>query len=233
MFQIDSLIISETIYVYEVKNFEGDYFYDAAADRLYKKPKKEYNNPLHQLNRGESLFRQLLQNIGYNFPIEAQVVFINPEFTLYQAPLNRPFIFPTQVNNCLKKLDAKPSRLNEKHKMLADKLISLHIEENPYTLLPAYNYESLRKGNTCEVCNSFSVIVSGKKCICEDCGHEELVTSAVLRSVKEFQLLFPDRKITTSEIHEWCKVVESKKRISRILGGYFKTVGDRRWVYYE
>ncbi len=128
MFQIDSLIISETIYVYEVKNFEGNYFYDAVKDRLYKRPKKEYNNPLHQLNRGESLFRQLLQNIGYNFPIEAQVVFINPEFTLYQAPLDRPFIFPTQVNSYLKKFDSTPSRLSGKHKLLADKLISLHIE---------------------------------------------------------------------------------------------------------
>ena len=37
-FQIDTLIIiSETIYFFEVKNYEGDYYYE--SDRLYKKPK--------------------------------------------------------------------------------------------------------------------------------------------------------------------------------------------------
>ncbi|MFF2448812.1 nuclease-related domain-containing protein [Neobacillus sp. NPDC058068] len=233
MFQIDSLIISETIYVYEVKNYEGDYFYDAAADRLYKKPKKEYNNPLHQLNRGESLLRQLLQNIGYNFPIEAQVVFINPEFTLYQAPLDKPFIFPTQVNNYLKNFDSTPSRLSGKHKLLAEKLISLHIEGNPYTLLPPYKYEDLRKGNNCEVCNSFSITVSGQKCICGDCGHEDLVTSAVLRNVKEYMLLFPERKITTNNIYDWCGGVPCKKTIRRVLARNFKQVGVHQWSYYE
>jgi hypothetical protein len=101
MFQIDSLIIiQETIYFFEVKNFEGDYYYE--SDRLYKKSKSEINNPLNQLNRSESLFRQLLQSLGFNIPILASVVFINPEFTLYQTPLNKPFIFPTQVNRYLK-----------------------------------------------------------------------------------------------------------------------------------
>ena len=120
-FQIDSLIIhSETIYLFEVKNFEGDYYYE--SDRLYKKPKSEITNPLNQLYRSKSLLRQLLQNLGYNIPINASVVFINPAFTLYQTPLNKPFIFPTQINKYLKNLDSIPSRLNNKHKMLADQL---------------------------------------------------------------------------------------------------------------
>ncbi|EKN71052.1 NERD domain-containing protein [Neobacillus bataviensis LMG 21833] len=235
-FQIDSLIIiSEKLYLYEVKNFEGDYFYviDPEADRLYKRPKKEYTNPLHQLNRCESLLRQLLHNIGFTLPIEAQVVFINPGFTLYQAPLDKPFIFPTQVNSYLKKFDMRSSRLTGKHKMLADKLISLHIEENPYTTLPQYNYEGLRKGITCELCRSFSISVQGKKCVCGDCGHDELVTSAVLRSVNELKLLFPEMRITSNLIYDWCRVVDSKRTIRKILEKNYKKVGVHQWTYYE
>ncbi|MBO0961610.1 NERD domain-containing protein [Neobacillus sp. MM2021_6] len=233
-FQVDTLIIiSSKVCFYEVKNNEDDYFYDSEKDILYKKPQKEYSNPLTQLNRSESLLRQLLQNIGYNFPIEAQVVFINPKFTLYQAPMDKPFIFPTQVENYLKKLDSTPSQLNGRHKMLADKLISLHIEKNPYTTLPSYTYGQLRKGMTCEVCDSFSISVQGKKCVCGDCGHEELMEAAVLRSVREIKLLFPDLKITTSLVHEWCGVVDSERRIRRILGENFKIFGNRRWVFYE
>ncbi len=88
-FQIDSLIItSGTIYFFEIKNYESDYYYE--SDRFYKNPKTEITNPLHQLSRSELLLRQLIQSIGFNIPVSASVVFINPEFTLYQAPLNKP-----------------------------------------------------------------------------------------------------------------------------------------------
>ncbi|MGP7817570.1 nuclease-related domain-containing protein [Niallia sp. 01092] len=232
LFQIDSLIImSEAIYFFEVKNYEGDYYYE--SDRLYKIPKSEIINPLHQLRRSESLLRQLLDNLGCNSPINASVVFINPEFTLYQAPQGKPFIFPTQVNRYLQKLQKTFSQLNGKHKMIADKLISLHIKESPYKQLPFFEYNQLQKGITCAGCSSFSILVEGKKCICEECGHEEEIEAAVLRSVNEFKLLFPDRKITTNIIYEWCKVVKSKKRISRILEKNFKIAGTRRWSFYE
>jgi Nuclease-related domain len=232
MFQIDSLIItSETIYFFEVKNYEGDYYYE--SDRLYKSPKSEINNPLNQLTRSESLLRQLLQNLGLNIPIHASVVFINPEFTLYQTPLNKPFIFPTQVNRYLKNLNKTSLKLNGNHKILADKLISLHIKDSPFKLLPSYDYDQLRKGITCFKCTSFSISVEGRKCVCKECGQEELVAIAVLRNVKEFKLLFPNRKITTNVIHEWCKVVISKKRIRRILEKNFKIVGVHQWSFYE
>ena len=154
-FQIDKLIIlSETIYLFEVKNYEGDYYYE--ADRLYKKPKSEITNPLNQLNRSESLLRQLLHNLGFNLPIDSSVVFINPEFTLYQTPLNMPFIFPTQITRYLKNLNSIPSRLNKKHKLLADQLISLHIKDSPFKQIPTYDYGQLQKGITCQRCNSLS-----------------------------------------------------------------------------
>ncbi|MCM2535789.1 NERD domain-containing protein [Neobacillus pocheonensis] len=231
-FQIDTLIIyQETIYLFEVKNYKGDFCYEPDSFRtIYG---KEIKNPLDQLKRSKSLLRQLIQNLGYNLPIEAYVVFINPEFTLYQAPQDQPFIFPTQLNRFMKKLDMTPSKLNRKHKKLADQLVSLHISESPCTGLPTYEYKQLKKGLTCKVCHSFSMSVQGKKLVCDVCGCEEEVESAFLRSVEEFKLLFPDQKITTNVIHDWCKVIKSKKRISRILGKNFKMKGVRQWAFYE
>lgn len=143
IFQIDSLVISpEAVFLYEVKNYDGDYYYE--TDRIYKKSKAEIINPLTQLLRSESLLRQLLHNLRLNLPIDASVVFINPEFTLYQAPLSKPFIFPTQINQYLNKLNRISSKLNEKHRILADKLIELNIEESPYNQLPPYKYNHLQ-----------------------------------------------------------------------------------------
>lgn len=232
IFQIDSLIItSHTIYISEVKNYEGDYYFE--GEKFFKKPHYEIINPLHQLSRSESLLRQLFLKHGINLSIEASVIFINPEFTLYQAPLDKPIIFPTQIERYFNQVNTKQSKLNIKHNQLADKLMSLHIKESPYKQLPDYSHNQLKKGIICKKCDSFSITVEGKMCICEECGHEEIVASAVTRAVEEFKLLFPEQKITTNITHEWCQVVESKKRIRRILGQNLTKSGANRWIHFK
>lgn len=231
-FQIDTLLIlSDALYLYEVKNYDGDYFFE--SDRFYKKPKSEYSNPLHQLERNESLLRQLLYKLGSKMSIEGYVVFINPEFTLYQAPLNKPFIFPTQLNRYLNNLDSIPSKLTGKHKILADQLKAKHIIHSPYTQLPAYDFQQLKKGLICEKCSAFSVFVEGKEICCKKCYHNEAVSLAVLRNVQEFKLLFPNQRITTNIIHEWCNGIISRKRIRNILKKHLTIIGVHQWAYYE
>ncbi|WP_342728897.1 MULTISPECIES: nuclease-related domain-containing protein [Virgibacillus] len=113
-FQIDSLIIlAGKIYFFEVKNYEGDYYYE--YDKLFKKPNLEVINPYLQLSRSESLLRQLLLSLGFKLQIDASIVFINPKFTLYQAPLDKPIIFPTQVKQYMENLNIIPSKLTESH----------------------------------------------------------------------------------------------------------------------
>ncbi|WHY00109.1 nuclease-related domain-containing protein [Neobacillus sp. DY30] len=231
-FQLDSsLIFQDTYSLFDVKNFEGEYVY---GDEYFKTISgRDFQNPLDQLKRSKLLLSQLLQTLGSKLTVEAYVIFINPQFTLYQTPPDLPFILPTKLDSFMKKLDQGPSRLNDSHKTLADKLISLHQTVPPYTHLPSYEYDQLRKGITCKKCLSFSVSVQGKRVICHSCGFEEMVTSAVLRMVGEFSLLFPDRKITTNIIHEWCRVGISKKTISRTLGKYLMVKGVHQWTYYE
>ena len=231
-FQLDTTIIfQKTISLFDVKNSEGDYcFRNDAFETLAE---KEIKNPLYQLKRSKSLFRQLLQKHGYKGTIEGKVVFINPGFTLYQAPLNEPIIYPTQLDKLLEELNATPSKLTNQNKQLAEKLVSLHKRDSSFIKVPPYDYEQLKKGITCRDCGSFMITVLGKNVVCNDCGCKEIVESAVLRNVKEIKILFPNLKITTNVVHEWCMVVKSKKRISRILERNFKTVGVRNWTYYE
>lgn len=232
VFQIDSLIITAAVlHFYEVKNFEGDFYYE--SDRLYTKSKTEINNPLTQLNRGVSLFRQLLQSLGINMKIDPSVVFINPAFTLYQSPLDKPFIFPTQLDRYLSGLNMIPSKLSNKHLKFAEQLVSLHCTKSPYQQLPIYSFEQLKKGIPCVKCASFKLTVEGTKCVCQACGYREVVGDSVMRNVNEYQLLFPERKITTGIIHEWCGGDVLKKRIRIILAENFMKMGDRRWAFFE
>lgn len=231
-FQIDNLLIfSELVYPFEVKNFDGDYYYE--NEQIFSKSGLELVNPLNQLSKTESLLRKLLQSLNFPLPISPKIVFINPEFTLYQAPLDKPFLFHSQLHRFFKQLNEQPSHLTEKHKWLANKLISLHISDYPVQQLPKYRYDELRKGIICENCSSFALEIVGQKCICRECKHVEVVRDAILRSVWEYRLLFPDRVITTANIHEWCQIIESRRRIKRVLDENFEIVGSNRWISYK
>jgi hypothetical protein len=106
--QIDGFIISQSvIHLLDVKNYYGDYYLE--SDKLYSVTTgRECKNPIIQLNRSATLFRQLLQNHKLNYLVDPYVIFINPEFTLYHTPMNQPIILPTQVNRFLNDLNKYP-----------------------------------------------------------------------------------------------------------------------------
>ncbi len=232
-FQIDTIIIfQKTIYLIDVKNFEGDYIYKSDPDRFCKND-TEIDDPILQLFRSESKLRQLLDEYRFNLLVESYVVHINPTFTLYKAPQNNHVILPTQINRFIRKLENIPSNLNGGHERLADLLISLDQGDYPNAPKPTYCYEQLRKGTCCSKCNSFSVSVEERKIVCNTCGCEERLESVVLRSVGELVLLFPEFKITTTLVFEWCGGVFSKKMIRRVLKANYTLVGHGQWSFFE
>lgn len=231
-FQIDSsVIVQDALLLFEVKNSEGDYYYE---DELLKKMNgTEIKDPLLQLERSTSLLRQLLNSLGFHLEIKSYIVFINPEFTLYQAPKNAPIILPSQLNRFMKKLNKKHSRLNNMHKKLAEKLLALHKVDNPYQRLPKYTYEQLTKGVICVKCHQFIEKIIKKEFMCSYCGTHEKVETAVIRSIGEIQLLFPEKKITTTEVYDWCNGVLSRKTIRHVLKNHFNVVGTKRHQYFK
>lgn len=233
VFQIDSLLITQkSIHLFDVKNFEDD-FYIIEGKWHRKASEKEIKDPLLQLNRCESLLRRLLQDLRVNLPVEANLVFINPHFTLYHTALDLPIIFPGQIQRYMKKIESSPSKLNEVHSTLADQLMARQLDEAKYARYPGYQYEWLQKGLVCSGCDSFMELTDIRnKLICQKCDQVEDVDHAVFRSVKQFQLLFPERKITTNGIHEWCGVIESKKSIRRILMKNFSHINHTKFSYF-
>lgn len=231
-FQNDSIVISpETIYLFEVKNFEGDYY--IKDEKWYTLSGTEIKNPLLQLKRSESLFRRLLQDLRFSFSVEAFVVFVNPNFFLYQTPMKLPIIFPNQIQGFIKNFNLRTPKQTSKTTKFVENLSSVLLKENPYRNLPKYTYDQLRKGITCSSCYAVVSRFNRDNLICKKCGKTEGIDSAVLRSIEEFRFLFPDKKITTSSIYDWCKVIESKKTIRRILIKNFPLMKHGQSAYFE
>lgn len=232
-FQIDTLIIfSGTIYLFEIKTTQGDYLYK--PDGLTSITSgAAIKNPLDQLNRTKLLFKKLLNQLGYNYKIEASVVFVNPEFTLYHAQPDLPFIFPTQINRLHANLNNQPGTISTNHYKLAGKLASLHQIDSSHNKLPAFHYEELKKGITCFECESFEVRANHKYLECDVWGSKELIESAVMRTVKEYRLISPESAITTSAIQEFCVVIKDGRKIRRILSKHLRIEGARKWTIYR
>ncbi|WP_042354261.1 nuclease-related domain-containing protein [Bacillus rubiinfantis] len=230
-FQIDSLIMfRKLIFLLDIKNYEGDYYCE--ENKLFFANGNIVKDPLPQLMRCESLFLQLMQKLGYHFPVVSHLVFVNPEFTLMQAPKDYPIIYPTQLNRFMKKLNCIPANLTGMHEAFAKQLQSLHKKESKNRRIPEYHYQQCKKGIICENCQSLLTNVEGNFVICMKCGHREEVDSAVLRSVDELKLLFPEERITTAKVHDWCSIVKSRKTIRRILLQNLNSVGKTKVRYF-
>lgn len=232
LFQLDSLVITqETVLLFEVKNYEGDYYYQ--GEILNTLAGTEIKDPFLQLKRSESLLRQLLKSLGFNLPVAAHLIFVNPSFTLYQAPRNHSIIFHGQMDRFIKKLNKIHSKLTSKHRILAEKLIELNISESPFLRIPEYDYGLLRKGIVCRSCERIIESHNKKNFFCPNCGSQETIESAVIRSTEEFKLLFPELQVTTNKIFDWCGESLSKKAIRRGLKKNYRAHGYGQWSYYE
>ena len=229
-FQIDSLLISDKIlHPCEIKYHAGDYY--ISNDLWYTTSGKEIRDPILQLKRAESLLRSMLQELKSDFKVSAQVVFVNPEFTLYHAPMDLPMILPTQLNRFFKTLNLNPTNMKKDQLKIANQLLASQVKSS-YSKVPTYEYEQLEKGISCRECRKLSVTVFDDRCVCENCGFNEDIEAVVLRSVEEFVTLFPDRKITTNGIQEWCQLPCSTKVLRKIMKKHFRPIGYRRHTYY-
>jgi ribosomal protein S27AE len=231
-FQIDTvLILQKLIYLLDVKNYNGDFYIQ--DDNWYTMSGTKIKDPVMQLNRCETILRGILNEQRINMSVKSHLIFINPEFTLYHAPLKSPCIFPTQIKRFMNDVNMSTSKLTDLHAKLSDLLLAKQVNRSPFELLPEYNYEHLEKGITCVNCNSLMSECKDGLLICGKCGYKEKMESAVIRTAKEFQLLFPERKITTNSIYEWCKGINSKKLIRRILKDNYTHVKHARFSYFE
>jgi len=230
-FQIDTLLIlHSTTYLFEVKNYSGEY---NIIQGKWKNP-SNVKDPTLQLRRCETLFRQLLSSLNIPlFDIKPLVVFPHPEFTLFQANKDLPIILPNQISKFIRNLNNNNElKLTKQNYRLSDELLSNNLLTSPYTRNPEYNFNHLLKGVTCLKCFTLMTLNSRRRLVCPSCSHAENLNIGVSRSIDEFQLLFPAKKLTTLIIFEWCGGIASKKVIRKVLSSRFQLKGEGRKSYY-
>lgn len=246
--QLDTVLVGmRRAFLFEVKNFEGDYVLE--GDRLLTRSGMVVNNPFHQVSRAESVLRKVFQQSGIQMSVDSYVVFVNPGFYLYNAGRDLPAVFHPQLPRFLAELNrglgggviagatsvssSTGGGLVQKQERAVKHLLSKHIAKSPFSNVPPYNYDGLKKGVLCPKCGRFMVLPDGKLFLVCQCGCLEKVDSAVLRCVLELRLMFPDSKVTTGLVYDWCGGVLSQKVIRRVLLRNFKQIGKTSDVWYQ
>lgn len=232
-FQIDSILVtSDTLYLYEVKNYQGSFtnrnshFLTAAG--------QDIENPVNQLNRTTMLFSKVLKRWNVNLPIKAFVVFIHPTFILYEAKESDPFIFPSQIENHFKTVNRQSGVLTDRIYNIAQRLNEECQQEQPYQrLLPDYNFEELKKGLLCGCCGSFDLTITTKKGDCRRCGNPTSINELFLSQVEAFKVLFPDKLVTSKMMYEWCGGTLTMRRISSILNATYEKMNYAKSTHYR
>lgn len=231
-YQIDSLLITDDhIYLYEVKNYSGSYYYKDGS--IYSESGHVLQSHLAQADRKKAYLYNLLLKSNHQTEISSYVVYINPECYMYSLPKNDSFIFSGQLPTHFKNLTSHTPSYSAKTQIWADELVRLHHENYYSTNLPDYDFDTLKKGIYCSECFSFRYESTRQYRMCTVCGCREKIADAILRNIEEFRLLFPDTHLTKRLIHEWCGNDWSKSRIQDSLKTHYHRHYAGRGTYYS
>lgn len=232
-FQVDSILItSDTVYIYEIKNYKDSY--QMNAGQLMTLTGQEINSPLNQVNRAKTLMKQVVKDLGYVMNVEASVIFIHPTFNLYQAKSSDPIILPNQIEKHFKEMNHRLTPLSKEQRYLAQKLAKENKESVPYEKqLPDFEYKRLKKNLYCKACGESQLTLTRKKSYCGSCKKKQGLELTILEHIDEFRLLFPKEKMTVQILYDWCARKISARRLRNVCRKHYKKVGTTSNSYYE
>lgn len=197
------LLIKNSLVIYEVKNYSGEWHF---GNESFSNENQEIPNPTIQALRSKNNFKRLLKGLGYEgVHVEVVVVFVNPDFTLYGAPLDKNVLLPSQINTHLNSLSKLPRPYDFTFSNLAEELRE---NESPgeafHKHIPHYTYSALSKGVFCSDCGVMVKRISQRSYQCPNCRLIGRNQEGVCKSINEFKLLFPNEQLTAVKLNQWC-----------------------------
>lgn len=233
-FQMDAVLLSgKQVIVFEVKNWSGMFEY-RDGQFVSGRSAKPYKNPTEQLGRCVTNMQYLLRTWGYDFEVVGRVVFINPSFYLYHAPVEQPFLFAPELSDWVKGLNRFEGWVSDSHRELAALLVSRNSPAKvDFEILPEFSFRDLKKGIDCRGCGSFSTELTGRRICCLDCHEVEQAKETIVRMAEELARLFPKTKITSRLVGEYCGGRFAIRRIHKNLAAKFEMEGNTKGASYR
>ena len=213
-YQIDNLILTgKKLYVNEIKYLKGPLTYNHGD--LYINRKKMKDDYFRKFNRIKELLEYSLRQQGLEVEVIPHLVFMNPSMMFYGNSPELPVLLHNQVVPFLKNILPQGNHYSQR---VADFLLSMHTEENPFEKKNlSLDRSNLRHGIRCLKCSSLDLRFDQWKSHCLKCGNVEFKAAGVRRNIKEFQILYPEEKPSPIDIYRWCNGKVSRRTIYQVL----------------
>lgn len=229
--QIDALVVfRNAIFVFEVKNYHGDYLFKD-GDFYNTKYVDKVKSPLEQLDNTTILFKRLIKRVWYTMPIKSYVVFIGKDFHLYESPRDSNIIMRSQIKKFLNELRLKYQHADQSTKKLVESLWKFrYLEERRLDI--NYSYESIKKSLFCNNDGGEIVLNNRTYYECQKCNEKTPIEVVVLQAIRDFQTLFPEMKLTISNLYDFTGGKISRYHYRKMLNSHYKRLGSGRSVHY-
>ncbi|AZB44398.1 NERD domain-containing protein [Bacillus sp. FJAT-42376] len=243
VFQIDTLILTNRfVLIIEVKNLAGTIYFDSIFNQLIRtKDGQEtgFLDPLLQIQRLESSFRNWLMIKGFELlPVTGIVVISSPQ-TIIKAPEQNSASVIKKVLHA-EKLISKYEEINtnykkcfydEKQMKKIGRLLNKHHEEENSSILERYNIHrnELLKGVMCPACQEIIEKCHGSW-FCGKC--HAYFKHAYIDAVNDYYLLIGDR-ITNKAMRDFLSInsISAATRLLQSLN--LKSAGQNKGRVYE
>lgn len=221
-FQWDAIFLSgRKFHLYEIKSAGGEYCY--GNELFVSKTGYEMKNPLIQMQENKNNFILFLRELGYHndFEVEAYSVLLNPNLTLFNLPEEVPILLHSQILDHFEKKYRNAPPLTSFHRKVMEDLLAHQGKPKAFwESIPTYSFDAIKNGVYCQECRRFGFRYTKKFAFCNHCGVRHEIRDIIEGLIDEFQYLFPDRKLTSSEINRLCGDEFSVRRIKKVLNEY-------------
>lgn len=212
--QIDSLLVSdESVIINEIKNYSGHYKYEHNNWSIGKAQISD--DPLIQSKRAASKLIKIFRENNMDIHIENKLIFPNPYFILEtnDEQCMAAVVKRDRLKYYFRQLSQLPCW--RRHEQIIGLIRSYIVEEPLYS--HQTDYSRLTPGRHCLKCKSFNLQVHRSYTVCSHCQHKAGNQAHILNAVRDFQVLFNENKVTTSEIQKLLNHEISNTTIKRYL----------------
>ncbi|MEY8291801.1 nuclease-related domain-containing protein [Carnobacteriaceae bacterium 52-44] len=198
------LMTKHAIYVFEVKNYEGNFEYEDGQCRI--NGNLYGSNCVFQAERAHINLQNICRKISPSIPVKGALIFIGEhnQVSIHSKVNNIQIIMRNQLRDYIRQI-AKDEAMSKTTPINVQKMIKKFEELeiiNPYgpKAFQPSELTKAKKGICCAKCGSFSLEISKLFVRCS-CGFQELRKEAMLRTIHKYgALIFETDEMRTSVI---------------------------------
>lgn len=230
IFQIDALIIMNSIiFIFEIKNLHYDIQYK--DDRFFFMNDQPIDIMNIQRNRTLKLFKQLLKLNHIDLPFNYYSTFVNPDYKVYgYTPLDNIVEY-----DAIKKIIRDNSNLGicDYDEYVAQKLLSLHINDEKFNFRKRISIEDLTMGVACHCHIAIYQKLSNRKFKCPACNKEVSCNDYLSKAIDDIRLIYPTERLTVNLLKLWTTGLVSDEKIRLYLNQHYTIRKKGPFTYYR